>query len=64
MTGGSCLATLLTLAWARVESLPALYAVWFLMGLAMAATLYEPAFAVVVSWFRQGRDRALLTVTV
>ena len=64
MTGGSCLATLLTLAWARVESLPALYAVWFLMGLAMAATLYEPAFAVVVSWFRQGRDSALLTVTL
>ena len=64
MTVGSCLATLLTLAWARVESLPALYAVWFLMGLAMAATLYEPAFAVVVSWFREGRDRALLTVTL
>src|SRR5437016_4580341 len=64
MTVGSCLATLLTLAWARVESLPALYAVWFLMGLAMAATLYEPAFAVVVSWFRQCRDRALLTLTL
>ena len=64
MTIGSCLATALTFAWARVESLPALYAVWFLMGLAMAATLYEPAFAVVVSWFRQGRDRALLTVTL
>ena len=64
MTAGSCLATLLTFAWARVESLPALYAVWFLMGLAMAATLYEPAFAVVVSWFREGRDRALLTVTL
>jgi MFS family permease len=64
MTIGSCLATLLTFAWARVESLPALYAVWFLMGLAMAATLYEPAFAVVVSWFTRGRDRALLTVTL
>lgn len=65
MTVGSCLAVALTFAWARVESLPALYAVWFLMGLAMAATLYEPAFAVVVSWFRQGRrDRALLTVTL
>src|SRR5438552_2524720 len=34
------------------------------MGLAMAATLYEPAFAVVVSWFVRGRDRALLTVTL
>lgn len=64
MTGGSCLATLLTFAWARVESLPALYGVWLLMGVAMAATLYEPAFAVVVSWFARGRDRALLTVTL
>jgi MFS family permease len=64
MTVGSCLATLLTYAWARVETLPALYAVWFGMGVAMAATLYEPAFAVVVSWFTRGRDRALLTVTL
>jgi MFS family permease len=64
MTVGSCLATLLTFAWSRVETLPALYAVWFGMGVAMAATLYEPAFAVVVSWFTRGRDRALLTVTL
>jgi MFS family permease len=64
MTAGSCLATLLTLAWAQVQSLPALYAVWFGMGVAMAATLYEPAFAAVVSWFARGRDRALLTVTL
>src|SRR5213078_381352 len=64
MTVGSCLATLLTFAWARVESLATLYVVWFLMGLAMATTLYEPAFAVVVSWFARGRDRALLTVTL
>src|SRR5256712_1745471 len=35
------------------------------MGLAMAATLYEPAFAAVVGWFpMQGRDRALLVVTL
>jgi MFS family permease len=64
MTVGSCLTTCLTFAWARVETLPALYAVWFGMGVAMAATLYEPAFAVVVSWFPRGRDRALLTVTL
>ena len=64
MTLGSCLASLLTFAWARVESMAALYAVWFGLGLAMAATLYEPAFAAVVSWFRQGRERALLTVTL
>jgi len=64
MTAGSCLATALTFAWSRVESLPALYAVWVLMGVALAATLYEPAFAAVVSWFRQGRDRALLILTL
>ncbi len=64
MTAGSCLAVALTFLWARAESLATLYAVWFFMGLAMAATLYEPAFAVVVSWFREGRDRALLTVTL
>jgi MFS family permease len=64
MTAGSCLASVLTFAWARVETLPALYAVWFGLGLAMAATLYEPAFTAVVSWFRRGRERALLTVTL
>lgn len=65
MTLGSCLGTALLLAWSRVESLPALYAVWCLMGLALAATLYEPAFATVVGWFAmRGRDRALLTVTL
>ncbi|PYM92580.1 MAG: MFS transporter [Candidatus Rokuibacteriota bacterium] len=65
MTLGSCLATVLVLAWSRVESLGALYAVWILMGLALAATLYEPAFAAVVGWFPvEGRDRALLVVTL
>ncbi len=64
MTLGSCLATGLTFAWGRVGSLPALYGVWFLMGLAMAATLYEPAFAVVVAWFSRKPAHALLTVTL
>ena len=65
MTAGSCLAVVLTFLWARVGSLFALYALWLLMGVAMAATLYEPAFAAVVGWFRtRNRDRALLTVTL
>src|SRR2546428_12568069 len=35
------------------------------MGLALAGTLDEPAFAAVVGWFpMQGRDRALLVVTL
>src|SRR2546428_10008960 len=35
------------------------------MGLALAGTLDEPAFAAIVGWFpMQGRDRALLVVTL
>lgn len=64
MTSGSCLATVLTFAWSQVDSLPALYAVWFLMGFALATTLYDPAFAVVVSWFTARRDTALLVLTL
>jgi MFS family permease len=64
MTVGSGAAVVLMLAWSRVDSLPALYVVWALMGLAMAATLYEPAFAAIVGWFAQRRDRALLTLTL
>jgi MFS family permease len=64
MTVGSCAAVALMLAWSRVESLAELYAVWALMGLAMASTLYEPAFAAIVGWFSKHRDRALLTLTL
>jgi MFS family permease len=63
MTAGSVLATTLLVAWSRVDSLPAFYAVWALMGLAMAAVLYEPAFAVVTTWFRVRRSRALTVLT-
>jgi len=64
MTIGSCAAVALMLAWSRVETLVELYAVWALMGLAMAATLYEPAFAAIIGWFSRHRDRALLTLTL
>lgn len=64
MTVGSCLAAALLLAWSRVDSVGALYAVWAAMGVAMAMILYEPAFAAVVQWFPRHRDRALLTVTL
>jgi MFS family permease len=64
MTAGSCLAAGLLLAWARVESLGALYIVWAGMGIALAAILYEPAFAAIVQWFPYSRDRALLVVTL
>jgi MFS family permease len=65
MTLGSCLGAILLVAWSRVESLAALYAVWALMGLVLAAVLYEPAFAAIVGWFPGGRRaQALLTLTL
>src|SRR5881409_2709242 len=65
MTAGSILATALVVLWALSRSLTGLYGVWILMGFAMAAVLYEPAFAAIVGWFpARHRDRALLAVTI
>ena len=64
MTAGSGLGAGMLLAWSRVGSLHHLYVVWGMMGIAMACTLYEPAFATVVQWFARHRDRALLIVTL
>lgn len=64
MTGGSIAATLLLLAWSRVHTVLALYLVWTGIGLATACVLYEAAFAVVITWFRERRGTALLAVTV
>jgi MFS family permease len=66
MTAGSAAATLLVLAWAQVRDLTVFYAIWTGIGLTMAAVLYEPAFAVIATWFRDHatRTRALLALTV
>jgi MFS family permease len=65
MTLGSCLGTVLVLLWSQVQSRSTLYVALGLMGLAMAATLYEPGFAAIVGWFPGlHRDRALLTLTI
>lgn len=63
MTAGSCAAALLVLAWSVVESLLAFYLLWAGIGLAMAAVLYEPAFAVVATWFTRRRGQALTVLT-
>jgi MFS family permease len=64
MTIGSIAGAALLLVWASVEDLLVFYLVWVGIGLAMAATLYEPAFAVLAKWFERGRARALLLVTL
>ena len=63
MTAGSVLAALLLVWWAEVRTLAGFYALWALMGVASAAVLYEPAFAVVAWWFKARRGRALTLLT-
>jgi sugar phosphate permease len=64
MTIGSTAGATLLLVWASVEDILVFYLVWIGLGLAMAATLYEPAFAVLANWFERDRARALLLVTL
>jgi predicted MFS family arabinose efflux permease len=48
MAGGSGLGAAGMLAWAVSPSVPTLYLAWIVIGVAMAATLYEPAMVVLV----------------
>jgi cyanate permease len=64
MTVGSLVSALLVLAWSRVDSALGLFLVMGGIGLARASVLYDPAFAVVVRWFRAKRSTALLMLTV
>ena len=63
MTLGSILATLLVLAWSGVHDLLLFYLIWIGIGFTLAAVLYEPAFAVVATWFVRRRARALTLLT-
>ncbi|MGR6924351.1 MFS transporter [[Actinomadura] parvosata] len=67
MTAGSLLGTVAVLAWSRVESLPQLYGVFALVGVACSLVLYEAAFAVIVSLYagdERGRANGLLALTI
>jgi len=64
MTAGSIAAAALLALLSRVESVVALYAIYLALGLAMAATLYPPAFAVVTQFFGAGYRRAITVITL
>jgi MFS family permease len=64
MTAGSLLGAACVVGWSQVRTLPQLYLVFTGIGLACAAVLYEPAYAVINTWFRRDRRAALLTLTV
>jgi MFS family permease len=63
MTLGSCLATLAIIGWAQVQTLVEFYLVWTAIGVINALILYEPAFAVVATWFVRRRAQALTLLT-
>jgi MFS family permease len=66
MQVGGFVAALMLVLWPFAPGVGALYAVWGVLGLCMAASLYEPAFVVVGRSFvdPQRRLRALAAVTL
>ena len=63
MTAGSVGGSALVIAWSQVDDLTAFYLIWAGLGVCAAAVLYEPAFAVIATWFVRRRSRALAIVT-
>jgi len=66
MQAGGLLAAGLLMLWAAVPSIITTYLAWALLGICMAAILYEPVFAIVGRAFSDAdeRMRAIATVTV
>ena len=64
MAGGSLLGAAALALLGHVASLAQLYVVWSLLGLAMAATLYEPAFAVVTQLMSANYRKGITVLTL
>jgi MFS family permease len=63
MTGGSLLVGAALIAHSTITSLAGFYAVWAVLGMGLAATLYAPVFAVVTRRYPQDFRRAIITLT-
>jgi MFS family permease len=64
MTLGSIATAALLLAWSRIETLPGLYLILALLGVAGSMVQYSPAFWVATTWFRHRRALALTIITL
>ncbi len=64
MSAGSIAAALLLGVLGQVQSLFALYLIYAALGLVMACTLYEPAFAVLMQVYRDEARRAISVLTL
>jgi predicted MFS family arabinose efflux permease len=63
MTGGSLLVGLCLLLHSAITNITGFYAVWIGLGAGLAATLYNPVFAVVTRRFPDDFRRAIITLT-
>src|SRR5574337_871558 len=64
MTWGAAAGGIGCLAWSQVSAPWMFYAVWALLGIAMAATLYEPAFAILTKRYPQRWRDGITTLTL
>ena len=66
MTAGSIGGVLAVVAWSRIDSIAAIYAVWAGIGVVMSMVLYEPAFTILAKRFPDAaeRRRAMTTLTL
>jgi predicted MFS family arabinose efflux permease len=64
MTGGTILATAMLAVWSQAHSLSTLFAVWVGLGIAMAATLYDPVFAVITRDFPASYPGRITLITL
>lgn len=64
LTGGAALAGVGCVLWSLVSAPWMLFAVWCVLGVAMAMTLYEPAFVVVTRRFPTRYRNAITTLTL
>jgi len=64
LTGGALLGAAGCALWSQAHNLPVLYAAWALLGLAMAMTLYEPAFMEITKRFPDAYRQGITTLTL
>ncbi|WP_050470505.1 MFS transporter [Herbaspirillum chlorophenolicum] len=64
MGAGTVLATIMLALLSTVHSVTGLYLIWAGIGVAMSATLYQPAFAVITQIFEGGFRRAITMLTL
>ncbi len=64
MGGGSVVAAAMLALLSQTTSLPAFYAIWVGLGLAMGAVLYDPAFTVITASFGTNARKGITALTL